>query len=157
MALERWRPFGGTPDSWEPFRALTDIQTNMNRLFDTFFGHPVRAGIEERAWRPVLDIYETKDELVVAAELPGFREKEIQVTISGDLLSIRGQRSEDCEVKEQSYHRVERSFGKFERNIPLPIPVQSDRVKAQYRAGVLEIRLPKVEEAKPKEITIEVK
>lgn len=135
---------------------LGDIQTEMNRLFDAFFGRPVRVGAMDRMWAPVVDLYETKDELVVSAELPGVKEKEIQVTITDDLLTIRGERSRDREVKEENCHRVERVFGKFERHIPLSMPVQSDKVKARYRDGVLEIHLPKTEEVKPKEIKIDV-
>lgn len=129
----------------------------MNRLFDSFFGRPVRGGgTGNRMWAPAVDVYETKDELVVSAELPGVNEKEIQVTMTGDLLTIRGERSHERETKEENYHRFERFFGKFERNVPVPIPVQAGKIRATYRNGVLEIHLPKAEEVKPREIKIDV-
>ena len=156
MALERWRPFGST-SRWEPSQSLTDIQHEMNRLFDTFFGgRPTAVATSERVWMPLVDMWETKDDLYVAFELPGVREKEVSVSITGDLLTAKGERKWDREVKDESYHRLERVYGKFERAIPLPIPVQADRVKATYREGVLEIRLPKAEEIKPKEIKIDI-
>lgn len=156
MVVERWRPFGHAVERWDPFAGLADIQSEMNRLFEGFFGHPVRVAPMDRVWAPVLDVYETKDELVVSAELPGVNEKEVQVSIAGDLLTIKGERTQEREMKEENYHRLERFSGKFERNIPLPIPVEGNKVKAAYRNGVLEIHLPKSEQVKPKEIKIEV-
>jgi len=156
MALERWRPFGSTLSRWEPFRELSEIQQEMNRLFDSFFGRPSSFQAGERVWMPLVDMYETKDDLVVTFEIPGVREKDVSVSITGDVLTVKGERKWDREVKEDSYHRLERAYGKFERSIPLPMPVQADKVKATYRDGVLEIRLPKAEEVKPREIKIEV-
>jgi HSP20 family protein len=143
-------------ERWDPFSTLSDIQGEMNRLFDSFFGRPVRVGTGERLWAPAVDVYEIKDELVVSVELPGVNEKEIQVTMTGDRLTIRGERSHERDTKEENYHRLERFFGKFERNIPVPIPVQADKIRATYRNGVLEIHLPKADEVKPKEIKIDV-
>lgn len=157
MALERWRPFSQAVERWDPFRDLgADIQTEMDRLFDTFFGRPVQVGPGDRVWAPVVDMYETKDELVVSAEVPGVNEKEVQVSITGDVLTIKGERNQETEMKEESYYRLERFFGKFERNIPIPIPVESNKVKATCKNGVLEIHLPKTEAVKPKEIKIDV-
>jgi HSP20 family protein len=157
MAVERWRPFGAAADRWEPFRNVTDIQGEMNRLFDTFFGRPVAAQTTaSRVWAPVVDMYETKDDVVIAVELPGVREKEVNVSITGDLLTIRGERKFDQELNHESYHRLERVYGKFERHVQLPMPVQADKVRATYREGVLEIKLPKAEEVKPKEIKIDI-
>jgi HSP20 family protein len=127
----------------------------MNRLFDSFFGRPLRAGLAEPVWVPVVDMYETKDDLVITAELPGVREKEIQLSITGDLLTLKGERAQTREVKQENSHRVERYFGKFERHILLPVPIEASRVKATYRDGVLEVRLPKTEDVKPKEIKID--
>jgi HSP20 family protein len=154
MALVRFRPFGQAVD---PFRDLGDIQSEMNRLFDGFFGRPGgQSSGMERVWAPAVDVYETKDELVVNAELPGLNEKDIHLSITSDMLTVRGERQWNHEVKQESYYRGERWYGKFERTLPLPIPVQADKVKATYRDGVLRITLPKVEEIKPKEIKIEV-
>jgi len=156
MAVERWGPIGHALERWDPFAGLRDTQSEMNRLLDTFFSRPVRVAPMDRVWAPVVDVYETKDELVVSAELPGVNEKEVQVSITGDLLTIKGERTHAREMKEENYHRLERFSGKFERNIPLPIPVEGNKVKAAYRNGVLEIHLPKSEQVKPKEIKIEV-
>ena len=157
MAMERWRPFG-TLDRWEPFRNLVDVQGEVNRLFDAFAGRPVTgaAAGAARPWMPVLDMYETKDDLVLRVELPGVREKDVAVSITGDLLSIKGERRWDDESKDQKFMHVERMYGRFERLIQLPMTVQADRVKASYRDGVLEITLPKAEELKPRDIKIDI-
>jgi HSP20 family protein len=101
----------------------------MNRLFDDFFGRPTQAGASERVWAPVADMYETKDELVIKLDLPGMNEKDIQVSITGELLSVKGQRVETQEVEQESYFRAERWAGRFERIFHLPIPVQADKVR----------------------------
>lgn len=149
---ERWPQFR----RFDPLRDLVDMQSEISRAFDTYFGQRTRPAPVERAWAPPLDIYETKDDLVVAVELPGVREKDVQLSLVGDTLSLRGVRQPDAEVREENYHRIERWSGPFERHVQLPIPVQADRVRASYRDGVLEIRLPKVEEIKPREIKIQV-
>ena len=154
MAMERWRPFG-TMERWEPFR-VSDIQSEVNRLFDNFFGRPAASTGGGRAWLPSVDMYASKDDVVVSVELPGVSEKDVTVSITGDLLTIKGERRFENEVKEQDLLHVERTYGKFERMIQLPMAVQSDRVKATYRDGVLEIKLPKAEELKPKEIKIDL-
>lgn len=156
MAIERWRPFGSTLDRWEPFRGLTDIQAEMNLLFDAVFGRSTGVAVTDRVWAPAIDMYETKDDLYVLCEVPGVREKEVQVSITNDVLTIKGERNQQQEVKDDSHYRLERWFGRFEQSVPLPMPVQSDKVKATYRDGVLEIKLPKAEAVKPKEIKIEV-
>ena len=150
MALIRFRPF-----AQDLSRDLTDIQTQMNRLFDNFVGQPISSGMAERVWAPAADMYETKNEIVIAAELPGLAEKDIHLSITGDLLTIQGERLCGGEAKDASHYRRERWFGKFERSFSLPMPVDSGQVKATYRDGVLTVKLPKVEEIKPKEIKIE--
>ena len=154
MAMERWRPFG-TMERWEPFR-VSDIQSEVNRLFDNFFGRPAVSTGGGRTWLPPVDMYASKDDVVVSVELPGVNEKDVTVSMTGDLLTIKGERRFENEVKEQDLLHVERTYGKFERMIQLPMAVQSDRVKATYRDGVLEIKLPKAEELKPKEIKIDL-
>lgn len=154
MAMERWRPFG-VADRWEPFRNLTDIQGEMNRLFDTFLGRPSVAA-SGRAWLPAVDMYETKDDLVLMVEVPGVNDKDVAVSITGDLLTIKGERRWDDEAKNRQYLHVERMFGHFERLIQLPMAVQADKVKASYRDGVLQVTLPKAEELKPREIKIDI-
>ena len=149
MASSQW----GAQVQWE---GLTDIQQEMNRLFDSFFGSPAMMTTGDRFWVPLVDMYETKDDLHVTFEVPGVREKEVGVSITGDLLTVKGERKWDSEQKDDSYYCLERVYGKFERSVALPVPVQADKVKASYRDGVLEIRLPKAEEVKPKEIKIDV-
>ena len=156
MTMERWRPFG-TVDRWEPFRNLVDIQGEVSRLFDTFTGRPMAGATQTgRPWLPSVDMYETKDDLVLRVELPGVTEKDVAVSIIGDLLTIKGERRWDDQSKDQKFLHVERVYGQFERLIQLPMAVQADKVKAAYRDGVLEITLPKAEELKPREIKIDI-
>jgi HSP20 family protein len=156
MAMERWRSFGSPISRWEPFRDLNEVQQEMNRVFDSFFGRPATVSTGERMWVPLCDMYETKDDVYVVFELPGVREKEVSVNITADLLTLKGERKWDKEINDESYHRLERVYGKFERSVPLPVPVQADKATATYRDGVLEIKLPKAEEVKPKEIKIDI-
>jgi HSP20 family protein len=157
MAIERWRPFGSF-DRWDPVRGVSDIQGEVNRLFDSFFGRPsaTATGSGLRMWAPVLDMHETKDDVVLNFELPGITEKDISLSITGDLLTLKGERTFNRDAKDDNYHHVERAYGKFERSVQLPMAVQAARVKATYRDGVLEVRLPKAEEVKPKEIKIDI-
>ena len=147
IAIERWRPFGSVA-GWD---------SEVSRLFDGFFGKPtdMSAGNGERTWAPALDVYETKDDIVLNFELPGVREKDVTLSITGDLLTLKGERTFDRDVKDDSYHQVERVFGKFERSVQLPMAVQPEKVRATYRDGVLEVRLPKAEEVKLREIKID--
>jgi len=153
MNVERWRPFGASMDRWGN---ASDIQGEVNRLFDNFFGRPGGSGPAGRSWAPAVDLYETKDDLVLTMEVPGVRDKDVSVSITGDLLTIKGERGFEHDVKEQQLLHVERAYGKFERMVQLPIPVQADKVKASYRDGVLEVRLPKTDEIKPKEIKVDI-
>lgn len=141
MALIRFRPF-----AQDLSRDLTDIQTQMNRLFDNFVGQPTSPGPAERVWAPAADMYETKNEVVITAELPGLSEKDIHLSITGDLLTIQGERQWTGDVQDASHYRRERWFGKFERTFSLPMPVESGQIKATYRDGVLTVKLPKVED-----------
>ena len=154
MAMERWRPFGAA-DRWEPFRNVSDIQGEVNRMFDTFLGRPMTEP-SGRAWLPPVDMHETKDDLVLNVELPGVSEKDVTVSITGDLLSIKGERRWNDEAKDRQYLHMERAYGQFERLVQLPMAVQADKVKASYRDGVLQITLPKAEELKPREIKIDI-
>ena len=148
MALIRFRPFSHD-------LPLTDIQSQMNRLFDSFLGQSPSSEAPERAWAPAADMYETKNEMVVTAELPGLTEKDIHVSITGDLLTIQGERRGESDVQHASHYRRERWFGKFVRTFSLPVPVETSQIKATYRDGVLTVKLPKSEEIKAREIKIE--
>ena len=155
MAIVRFRPYGGTGDPLTS--GFLDIRTEVNRLFDSFFGRPAQVGGSmEPLWAPTVDMYETKDEVVVTADLPGLNEKDIHLSITGEALSLKGERHWDQQLKDDSHYRTERWFGKFERSLQLPVPVQVERVKASYRDGVLTVSLPKTEEIRPKEIKIDV-
>ncbi|MGH7305629.1 MAG: Hsp20/alpha crystallin family protein [Candidatus Rokuibacteriota bacterium] len=136
---------------------MSDIHGEVNRLFDSVLGRPAAAtGSAMPTWAPVLDIHETKDDLVLSFELPGISEKDLSLSITGDLLALKGERTANRDVKDEGAHHVERVYGKFERSVLLPMPVQAEKVKATYRDGVLEVKLPKVEEVKPKAIKIDI-
>ena len=155
MAMERWRPFASV-DRWEPFRSLIDVQGEVDRLFNTLVGRPVGPTAQGRPWMPAVDMHETKENLVMRLEVPGVQEKDVTVSITGDLLSVKGERRWEDEGKDQKFLHVERLYGQFERLIQLPMAVQTDKVKAVYRDGVLEITLPKAEELKRREIKIDI-
>lgn len=111
----------------------------------------------ESEWAPCIDVAETGEEIVVTAELPGIKQEEVDITIADDTLTIKGKKKEEQEVRKENYHRIERSYGSFQRSISLPTSVQADKAKASYKDGVLYVTIPKVEEAKPKQIKIDVK
>jgi len=141
---------------WDPFRELISLRDDMDRLFSSFFGRP---SIEEQegVWAPVIDLEEDNENFLVKAELPGLKKEDIKISVRGNLLTITGERKQEAETKNKTYHRVERFYGKFSRTITLPSDVDADKVKANYKDGLLTITLPKPETMKPKEIEIEVK
>jgi HSP20 family protein len=128
----------------------------MNRLFDQFFqgGTGEEAGWGGRPWTPPVDIYETDEALILKAELPGVSKNDVSIEIHQNTLVLRGQRRHEAEVKEDRYHRVERAYGSFQRSFMLPTLVDQEHVRATYRDGVLELRLPKSEATKPKRVAI---
>ena len=143
---------------WRPTRDLLNIRDEVNRLFDNFFtGLPERRrGLLEGEWAPSVDIAETDNDVVVTAELPGVKQDDVDITITDDVLTLKGEKKEEKEVKEKNYHRIERSYGSFQRSVSLPAGVQADKAKATYKDGVLHITIPKSEEARPKQIKIDV-
>ncbi len=146
MALARWTPMGNLPS----------FQDEMNRLFDQFFrgGTGEEVGWGVRPWAPPVDLYETEDAVVLTAELPGVSKEDVSIEIHHNTLLLRGERKHETEVKEDQYHRVERAYGTFQRAFVLPTLVDQEHVQATYKDGVLELRLPKSEAAKPKRIAI---
>mgnify|MGYP005838469767 CR=1 FL=1 len=137
---------------WDPFRDLSVLQDRINRIFnDATRGSS--EGASTRTWAPVVDIAETDNDLVVRAELPGMKREDIDVEVTGESLTIRGERKFDEDAKDQ-YIRVERPYGPFQRSFTIGVPVQADKVKAAYRDGILEVTIPKAEEVKPKKIEI---
>jgi HSP20 family protein len=147
MAITRWRPF----------RDLVSIQDEMNRLFEDFFGHtPVRAGWTEGVWNPSVDVSEDKDNVVIKAEMPGMTKDDVKISVQDNVLTLKGEKKQEKEEKEKNYHRIERSYGSFCRSFQLPTTVKTDKIKANYKDGVLSVTLPKTEEVKPKEIPISI-
>lgn len=146
------------PGWWEPFRDLERIQDEMNKLFDFSLAKSSgKTSALDRVWNPAVDVYETKDNVIVKADLPGMEKDEIHVSVQGDTLLIKGEKKEEKEYQEEDFVRTERSYGSFYRALALPESVDADKVKAAYKNGVLELTLPKKEEVKPKQIAIDVK
>ncbi len=143
-----------TVSRWEPFRGLISLQDQVSRLFDHSFPHNSES--ELATWAPAVDIYETEGELVVKADLPEVDEKDIDVRVEINTLSIRGERKFQNDVNEENYLRVERAYGSFTRSFSLPNTVNAEAIRAEYNNGVLTIHLPKREESKPKQIKIGV-
>ncbi len=141
--------------------AMSTLQREMNRLFDDFFaGFPAMRPFgwsEREMFIPPVDVRETDDKVLIDAELPGMDPKDVQVRIEGNSLILSGERKQEKEEKAKGYQRMERSFGRFEREIPLPMSVDSAKCAANYKNGVLQIELPKKPEAKPKTIQVQVK
>ena len=142
---------------WEPFRDLVASQRDFDRLFREAFSPVFGEGeLSTRTWAPPVDIYENGDNLVLKAELPGVDPKEVEIRVEDNTLYLKGERKFEKEVKEENYHRVERSYGAFTRTFSLPNTIDSDKVQAEYKDGVLTLTMPKKEEAKPKTIKINV-
>jgi len=140
---------------WEPFSDLVSLRDDMDQLFETFFGQ--HSEDRKGFWTPILDIEESNGNIVVKAEIPGMEKDEIKVSVRNNMLSISGERKQEIETKDKTFHRIERSYGKFSRTITLPSEVDADKIKAAYKDGVLNITLPKPESMKPKQIEVEIK
>jgi HSP20 family protein len=147
---------------WEPFRDVVGLQERMNRLLDESFRGVGRGAASEEdwalggSWAPAVDILEQEGNIVLKAELPGIDAKDVDIRIENSTLTLSGERKFDTEVKRENYHRVERAYGSFSRSFTLPAVVDTEKIKADYKDGVLRVTLPKKEEAKPKQITISV-
>jgi len=138
---------------WDPFRTMTSLQDQVNRLFeDSFRGRSGEASLT--AWAPAVDIFETENELVLKADLPDVQEKDIDIRMENNTLTIRGERRFEQEVKEDNYLRVERAYGTFTRSFSLPSTVNAEAIQAEYSNGVLTVRMPKREESKPRQIKV---
>ena len=140
---------------WDPFRELGMLQDRMNRLFDdTGRGWRSDEPAATTSWSPSVDIFETEGEIIVKAELPGLERKDIVLHLENNVLTLRGERKFEKETKEENYHRIERSYGNFSRSFSIPATVDDEKIRADYKDGVLKIALPKKEQAKPKQIKI---
>jgi HSP20 family protein len=140
---------------WEPFSDLMSLREAMDRLFEESFIRPgsrllTAAGASELA----LDMYETDNDLVITAALPGIKPEDVDITITGDALTIKGETKSETKVEKANYLRQERRYGAFARTVALPLPIQADKAEAKFKDGVLTLSIPKAEEAKPKSIKI---
>ena len=139
----------------EPFRGLSTLQDQFNRLFnESFRNHPEESALT--TWAPAVDIYETPNELVVKADLPDVNEKDIDVRVENNLLTIHGERKFEKSVSEENFLRVERTYGAFSRSFSLPNTVNAETIGAEYKNGVLTVTLPKREESKPRQVKVTV-
>jgi len=145
---------------WEPFHNLVSVQSRMNRIFDEAFRGQPGPSEDDWAlggnWAPAVDIFEHEDNIVLKAELPGIDPTDVDIHVENNVLSLRGERKFESEVKREDCHRVERAYGTFSRSFTLPSIVDTAKIKAEYKDGVLQVTLPQKEEAKPKQISIAV-
>ena len=155
MSLIRWQKPEMTV--WSPFRHLSTLRDEIDRLFES----PLNAltnGSQQflNGWLPTLDLYEDRDHLVLKAELPGMKKEDIDISLHGDVLTLSGERKEEETYEMAETYRSERFLGKFQRTLTLPVAVNASKVQASYKDGVLTVTLPKSEEAKPKQIQVNV-
>ena len=141
---------------WNPWREMPAVQGSLNRFFDDPFFRISRMADDSEMgmWNPAVDIYEKDDHFMIKAELPGVDKNDIKIDLKDRLLTLSGERTYDNEVNEENYYRRERTYGKFQRAFTLPADVDSDKIKAEYKDGVLQIEVPKPEEKKAKRVTI---
>jgi HSP20 family protein len=143
---------------WDPFREMSEMQDRMGRLLGDFYGRRGADDVMRRgAWIPPVDIYDSgTQELVIKAELPDMQREDIQLTVDNNTLTISGEKKMDPELRDENCHRVERAYGTFTRSFSMPPTIDAGKVSADYKAGVLTIRLPMREEAKPRQIQVKV-
>lgn len=141
---------------WDPFKDLMILRDRMNRLFEDLVTSPRFEDTEimQSTWSPAVDIYETENELVLTAELPGIDEKDVEIKIEDNTLSIKGERKFEKETKEENYHRIERAYGSFFRSFSLPHYVDQEKISAEFENGLLKIHMPKKAEVKPRKVKI---
>lgn len=143
---------------WEPAAELNTIQNEMNRLFNSLFDTPVRAqaGETTRRWIPAMDLVETSDHYVLRADLPGVAEQDVNIELEANVLTVSGERRAEHTQEQGGYRRIERAYGSFSRSLTLPEGVNPEAVQAHFDRGVLEVRIPKPEQIKPRKVTISV-
>lgn len=140
---------------WEPAREMMTLREAMDRLFDDAFTRPLSL---RDGWSvPAIDMYQTDDEIVVKAALPGVKADEVQINITGEVLTLKGEMKHEEEKEEKAWHIREQRYGSFERSIVLPTDVVADKAKADFENGILTITLPKADEVKPRTITVKAK
>jgi len=143
---------------WEPLREMATLQNEMNRMFGTFFDTPTGAvsGNGVRRWMPAMDLVETEEHFVLRADLPGMGEEDISIEVQDSTLTLSGERKAEHESNDEGYYRLERASGAFTRSLTLPEGVDAEQIAAKFDRGVLEIRIPKPEERKPRRVAIQV-
>jgi len=147
---------------WDPTRELSSLQSEMNRLFSTFFDSPASTGSggngqsPARRWYPAMDLVESDDHFVLRVDLPGLSEDDVKIEVENDTLVVSGERKETHEQKREGFYRLERSMGAFSRSLSLPEGIDADQVSASFDRGVLEVRIPKPEQRKPRRVEISV-
>ena len=142
---------------WNPWNDLLSLQEEMNRLFETSMGpSPGRTGLLGTAFMPPVDVMRDKENIVVRMDIPGLKKEDIEITLLNDSLFIRGEKKTDSDTEKKNMHRRERFYGTFERVIDMPSPVDGEKIKATFRDGVLEITAPLREEARPRQIAVQV-
>ncbi|MCM2356870.1 MAG: Hsp20/alpha crystallin family protein [Geobacteraceae bacterium] len=142
---------------YNPFKELRTMQEQMNRLLDLAWNREAGEEVKEGIWQPSVDIYEDEESVVIKAEVPDIDQNDIEVRIEDNTLTLKGERKLDQSIRKENYHRVERYYGPFQRSFSLPPTIDQEKVKATCERGVLTLILPKREEKKPKQITVEVK
>jgi HSP20 family protein len=153
MALIRWKP----RREWNPFTDILDLKDEINRVFNSSLSRGSAVPGADRAWAPAIDIYEDKGNFIAKVDLPGLTKDDIDISVQGNTVSIKGEKKHEHEEKEGAFYCCERSYGRFERTFELPTEVDAAKVKATYKDGVLEVSLPQSEAAKPKQIKVDVK
>jgi HSP20 family protein len=155
MALTRWQK----PEMsvWSPFQHLSMLRDQIDRLFDSPLDALTSSSQQFLSgWLPTIDLFEERDHLVLKAELPGMKKEDIDIQLHGDVLTLSGERKEEEKFEKADTYRAERFLGRFQRTLTLPVAVNADKVQASYKDGVLTVTLPKVEQAKPKQIELKV-
>ena len=137
---------------WEPLRELSSVHADMNRLVDAMFQSSAAA--QSRGWTPAMDLAETADAFVLRADLPGVSQEDVGIELEDTVLTVSGERKSDHETKGEGFYRVERAFGRFSRSLTLPKGVDPEAIAASFTDGVLEVRIPKPEQRKPRRIAI---
>jgi len=140
---------------WDPFRDMVTLRERMNKLFeDMAASRGEEKDLTTNSWAPAVDIYETENEVVLTAEIPGIEEKDVEIKVEDNTLTLRGERKFEKETKEENYHRIERAYGSFFRSFTLPSYVDPDKIEAEHENGILKIRMPKRAELKPRKVKI---
>ena len=143
---------------WDPFRDVAALQDRINRIFNESFGRSrdLDDDVSLYDWRPPVDIYETAAGIVLKVELPGVNKDDVSVEVKENVLTLKGERLLDPEIKDEHYYRKERSFGKFNRSFSLQEPIKPDLIKASFKEGVLTVEIPRPDEEKPKQVTVDI-